>query len=52
MVLYCEDSGDRYGKVATDQEIAESEQQEGIMYGELGNQSQDNGGSEEVSSDE
>ena len=50
MVLYCEDSGDRYGKVATDQEIAEAEQQEGIMYGELGNQSQDN--SEEVSSDE
>ena len=52
MVLYCEDSGDRYGKVATDQEIAESEKQEGIMYGELGNQSQDNNGSEEVSSDE
>ena len=40
MVLYCEDSGDRYGKVATDQEIAESEQQEGVMYGELGNQSE------------
>lgn len=48
MVLYCEDSGDRYGKVATDQEIAESDQQEGVMYGELGNQSEvqsdDNGG--------
>lgn len=52
MVLYCEDSGDRYGKVATDQEIAEAGQQEGIMYGELGNQSQDNNGSDEVSSDE
>ena len=52
MVLYCEDSGDRYATVATDQEIAESEQQEGIMYGELGNQSQDNSDSEEVSSDE
>ena len=52
MVLYCEDSGDRYGKVATDQEIAQAEQQEGVMYGELGNQSQDDSGSEEVSSDE
>ena len=52
MVLYCEDSGDRYGKVATDQEIAESEKQEGVMYGELGNQSQDDSGNEEVSSDE
>ena len=40
MVLYCEDSGDRYGKVATDQEIAQAEQQEGVMYGELGNQSE------------
>ena len=48
MVLYCEDSGDKYGKVATDQEITQAEQQEGVMYGELGNQSEvqsdDNGG--------
>ena len=40
MVLYCEDSGDRYATVATAKEISESEQQEGVMYGELGNQSE------------
>lgn len=40
MVLYCEDSGDRYSTVATAKEIAESDQQEGVMYGSLGNQSE------------
>ena len=44
MVLYCEDSGDRYAKVATEEEIAKSEKQDGIMYGELGNQSKDESG--------
>ena len=44
MVLYCEDSGDRYAKAATAEEIANSEQQEGVMYGELGNQSKDESG--------
>ena len=49
MVLYCEDSGDRYAKAATAEEIANSENQEGVMYGELGNQSK---GDDEVTSDE
>ena len=49
MVLYCEDSGDRYAKAATAEEIAKEEQQEGVMYGELGNQSKDD---DEVTSDE
>ena len=44
MVLYCEDSGDRYAKAATAEEIANSENQEGVMYGELGNQSKDESG--------
>lgn len=44
MVLYCEDSGDRYAKAATAEEIANSEQQDGVMYGELGNQSKDESG--------
>ena len=46
MVLYCEDSGDRYAKAATAEEIAKSEQQDGVMYGELGNQSKDESGEE------
>lgn len=49
MVLYCEDSGDRYAKAATAEEIAKEEQQAGVMYGELGNQSK---GDDEVTSDE
>lgn len=53
MVLYCEDSGDRYAKAATAEEIAKSEQQEGVMYGELGKQSLDEDSSdEEMISDE
>ena len=53
MVLYCEDSGDRYKKAATAEEIAKAEQQDGVMYGELGKQSQDeNSSDEEMISDE
>lgn len=41
MVLYCEDSGDRYSTVATAEEIAKQDQeQDGVMYGSLGNQSE------------
>lgn len=41
MVLYCEDSGDRYSTVATDAEVARHTQdQDGVMYGSLGNQSE------------
>ena len=41
MVLYCEDSGDRYATVATAEEIAKNNQeQDGVMYGSLGNQSE------------
>ena len=50
MVLYCEDSGDRYAKAATAEEIANSEKQDGVMYGELGNQSKDESG-EDVGGD-
>lgn len=38
MVLYCEDSGNRYSRPATQEEI-EASNQDGVVYGSLGDQS-------------
>jgi hypothetical protein len=38
MVLYCEDSGNRYSRPATQEEI-EASNQDGVFYGSLGDQS-------------